>query len=71
MHELDGSPMLETDFSVKDVDNMPIDDIAMITQWKTDSKFKVIIDLKVSRNKVGVIEEVSSFHCSSININSV
>lgn len=60
--------MQEMDFSIKDVDDMPIDDITMITQWKNDSKFKVIIDLKISRNKVGTVEEVSRFLSLFIHI---
>lgn len=58
-HELDVSEINDTEFSITDSDNMPITDIAMIKQWKTDSSFKVMIDLDISRNKVRIVSEVN------------
>lgn len=57
-HELNASEIDDLDFSIKDSDNMIIDDIEMIKQWKLDSNFKVIIDLKVSRMNVDLVAEV-------------
>lgn len=57
-HELNADEIKDLDFSIKDGDNMPIDDFAMIRQWKNDSSFKIFIDLKVSRSKIPVITEV-------------
>lgn len=37
---------------------MPIDDFGMLSQWKSDSSFKVIIDLKVSRKNIEIVAEV-------------
>lgn len=57
-HELDASEVHEFEFSLSDSDHLPIDDIEMIKQWKSDASFKVIIDLKVSRKKVQLVAEV-------------
>jgi len=37
---------------------MVIDDIAMVTQWKQDSSFKIFIELNVSRKKEDIVVEV-------------
>lgn len=66
-HELDASEIKDLDFTIKDIDNMPIDDFAMIAQWKNDSSFKVLIDLKVSRNKIHIVAEVHIFINSILN----
>lgn len=57
-HKLDASEIGADDIAIKDNDGMIVDDMVMITQWKNDSAFKVIIDLKVSRNKVELVAEV-------------
>lgn len=57
-HQIDATEIETLDFSIHDADNMPIDDMAMIYQWKQDSSFKVIIDLKVSRRKIDLVTEV-------------
>lgn len=59
--ELDASEIGDTNFVIKDADNMIIDDMNMLTQWKNDSSFKIIIDLNVSRNKVEIVAEVCTF----------
>lgn len=41
-----------------------ITDMAMLTQWKHDSSFKVIIDLKVSRKK-GENEKITDMNLKS------
>lgn len=61
VHELSADEIGDFEFTIKDADNMVIEDI-WLTQWKSDSKFKVIIDLKVSRNKIEVVAEVSFYH---------
>lgn len=55
---MNSSEVDDLDFAIKDVDNMPIDDIQMILQWKSDSNFKVIIDLKLTRKNVDLVAEV-------------
>lgn len=57
-HELDANEIENFEFSLTDSDHLPIDDFDMIKQWKSDSSFKVIIDLKVSRKKVDLVAEV-------------
>lgn len=61
MHELDAGEIEDLDFSIKDNDNMPITDMAMIYQWSRSPMFKVIINLNVLRNKPHIVEEVYSF----------
>lgn len=57
-HEVNSTEIDDLDFSIMDSDNMPIDDIKMILQWKSDSNFKVIIDLKLTRKNVDLVAEV-------------
>lgn len=57
-HELDASEIEDLEFSLTDSDHLPIDDIEMIKQWKSDASFKVMIDLKVFRKKVELVAEV-------------
>lgn len=66
-HELEAKEIKTLDFVIKDADNMPIDDFAMIAQWSGDSSFKVIIDLKVSRCKLNIVTEVSKHILSFLN----
>lgn len=58
VHEIEATEILNLDFVIKDSDNMQIDDFAMIEQWCADSSFKVIIDLKVARNRLNMVAEV-------------
>lgn len=67
VHEVDATEIVYLDFAIKDKDNMPIDDFAMISQWKLDSSFKVIIDLKTSRNKISTVTEVHIFNNFILN----
>lgn len=61
-HQLTAIEIEETEFSIHDADNMPIEDTAMLFQWSGDSSFKVIIDLKVRRQNIELVEEVRFFH---------
>lgn len=65
VHELEASEIKDLEFSLTDSDHLPIDDIEMFWQWKSDSSFKVIIDLKVSRKKTELVAEVSCSFCES------
>lgn len=61
-HELEAKEIDESDFSINDADSMPIEEFSMITQWKLDSSFKIIINLKVSRKNVDIAAEVHIFY---------